>query len=164
MHSLKKRLLNRTYYIKPITEVINHGNERMTIMDSLVLQRLIASLTDVMDIKLECLKSNYDINLIHERTTRLNQTLNYVFDEVFTALHESGQIQQKLKLHNELIHTLASMDAHLPGPDSDALIERARQSLVPRSQNDPDAVLLAALEILRKNGKECHEESLISSL
>ena len=136
-------------------------------MDSLVLQILIASLTDVMDINLECLKSSSDINVIHERTKRLNHTLNYVFDEVFTALHESGQYRQKLNHHNELTNTLASMNARfqsLTGSERDVLLERARQALAPRNQNDPDAVLLAALEILRTNRKECHEKSLISSL
>jgi hypothetical protein len=139
----------------------------MIIMDSLVLQRLIASLTDVMDINLECLKSSSDINMIHERTKRLNHTLNYVFDEVFTALHESGQYRQKLNHHNELTNTLASMNARfqsLTGSERDVLLERARQALAPRNQNDPDAVLLLALEILRRNGKECHEKSFISSL
>ena len=108
-------------------------------MESIARQKLRESISDAREIRLECLKSFSNINLIHERAVRLYFNLCLIFDRVSAP--------------PDLVASRRTDIDSMAGPERDALLERARQTLPPKSQNDADAVMIAALEMLT-NGTE----------
>ncbi len=117
-------------------------------MESITLQRLLDSISDVADIRLECLKTNPNISLVLERTLRLDEHLCFVFDEVQDAGTQRTVRDAKKEADPSVtLKTMRERFNSLPGADRDALLERARQTLPPRSHNDADAVLIAAFDM-----------------
>ncbi len=130
-------------------------NRTMT-MDSVAQRRLRESIKDARDIRLECLKTYADINVIQDRAVRIFFNPCVIFDEVYTSLIGISPRVRDIKQNEDRFTTLESIYEHydsLAGPELDALLERARQTLPPRSQNDADAVHIAALEILAAGRK-----------
>ena len=61
-------------------------NERTIAVDSIAFDRLRESIKDAREIRLACLESYSDINVIHERAVRINFNLCLISDEVYAVL------------------------------------------------------------------------------
>lgn len=129
-------------------------------MDSIAINRLRESIKDAREIRLACLQSSSDIKVIHERAVRLYFNLCLIFDQVYAGL---GRALLRANEVNRDVDKFICLDDvksryfSLPASDRDAILERARLTLPPMSQNDGDAVLVAALELLAA-GERHHDE------
>jgi len=103
-------------------------------MDSLILQILIASIGEVSDIKVECLKSNCDLKFIQDRAARIDERLNLIFNEIGSVINDSRR--HVVGQREDIISTLKTGKARFTGlsnSERDALLECARQRLRPGS-------------------------------
>ncbi len=126
--------------------------EREISMDNMALQRLVSSINQITDIRLECFKTDPDIHRIREKAVLLDVNLGIIIDEVYLALMDATNYPLGDKRREEgrfaIMAAMQKCFDSLSGPERVLLLERARQTLPPRSHNDANAVLIAALELL----------------
>ena len=121
-------------------------------MGNMALQRLVSSINQITDIRLECFKTDPDIHLIREKAVLLDVNLGIIIDEVYFVLMGATNYPLRDKRREEgrsaIMAAMEKCFDSLSGPERVLLLERARQTLPPRSHNDANAVLIAALELL----------------